>query len=355
MEGINASIKLPPIDLPSQQRTVEIMRKTPPWQSSSILTNDPIEREKSSITVTNVQMQTTIEDGINSITAAIERLIALQTRQTSRTEIVEGTQQSFTTIQAKPKPFPRKKTVLPTYLPPIKAIECPTFKLCLEFVLSLKWRNSFFATQHNRCYCSICYLSNQPDVLIAGRANYVVPRGWAAFGLSVDPTLADCHDIWRTWIVTYHGTSTLAAESILKQRQFLIPGDTLIDGTRLAVRPGHIPGMEYVYTSPSIRYASLDMYSVRYNFRASSGQQYQAKIVLQCRQKPGTFKIQRETIGQGTRRICKFISNEQIEYLTNYRSSVVPYRLLVSLRPMGVPLRPYTTHRLTKFVPLPPI
>ncbi|CAF3834497.1 unnamed protein product [Rotaria sp. Silwood1] len=317
------------------------MRKTPPLQSSSILTNDPIEREKSLITVTNVQMLTTIEDKINSITAAVERLEGLQTQQTSKfekltTKIVEGTQQSFTTIQAKPKPFPRKKTLLPTYLPPIKAIECPTFKLCREFVLSLKWPKSLFATQHDRCYCSICYLSNQPDVLIAGSANYVVPREWAAFGLSVDPTLADCHDIWRTWIVTYHGTSTLATESILKQRQFLIPGDTLIDGTRLAVRPGHIPGMEYVYTSPSIQYASLDMYSVRYNFRASSGQQYQAKIVLQCRQKPGTFKIQRETIGQGTRRICKFISNEQIEYLTNYRSSVVPYRLLVFLRPMGV-------------------
>ncbi|CAF1248249.1 unnamed protein product [Rotaria sp. Silwood1] len=210
--------------------------------------------------------------------------------------------------------------------------QCSLFKLCQEYVLSLGWEKCFFAPQHDRCYCNNCYSSSQPDVILTAGDTYVVPREWAGFGLSVDPALADYHKLWTEWIVTYHGTSIYAAQSILANRQFLIPGDVLLNGSVLGIRPGHIPGKKHIYTSPSIRYSSLDVYSIRNDFTASSGKKYKAQLVLQCRQKPGTFKIQPETVGRGQDPICDFISNDKIEYFTEIRVSLVPYRLLVNLK-----------------------
>jgi hypothetical protein len=54
-------------------------------------------------------------------------------------------------------------------------------------------------------------------------------------------------------------------------------------------------------------------------------------VVLQCRQKPGAFTIQGETIGAGGKRICQFIPNDQIEFLTTIRSAIVAYGLLIQL------------------------
>lgn len=33
-----------------------------------------------------------------------------------------------------------------------------------------------------------------------------------------------------------------AALSMIKHRQFCLPGDTLLDGSQLTIRPGHIQG-----------------------------------------------------------------------------------------------------------------
>lgn len=214
----------------------------------------------------------------------------------------------------------------------LKPIQCEYFKLCQEYVYSLGWQKCFFALKHDRCYCNKCYLLSLPDVIQAAGDRYVVPRGRAGFGLSVDPTLADYHKLWIDWIVTYHGTSKYAAESILANRQFLIPGDKLLNGTVLGIRPGHIPGKKHIYTSPSISYSSLEVYSAGNDFISASGKNYTAQLVLQCRQKPGTFKIQSETVGRGNDPICDYISNEEIEYFTDIRVSLVPYRLLVLLK-----------------------
>ena len=210
------------------------------------------------------------------------------------------------------------------------SIACTYFTECEEFVKQLGWRIQFFDMKHDRCYCQMCYPDHLPDTLRVAEADYVVPRDWAGFGLGVDPFRGD--DIWNTWIVVYHGTTTIAAKSILTHRQFLLPGDHLINGLELPIRPGHIPGKIHIYTSPSIRYASLDVYSTMYSFKSpTTGRRYNAQIVLQCKQKLGTFNIQRETVGWGTKRICDIIPNERIEYYTNRRSTVVPYRLLVRL------------------------
>ena len=212
-----------------------------------------------------------------------------------------------------------------------KNISCNYYKECKEYVKELAWSLSFFDIKHDRCYCPRCYSERSSDTLCVAGADYVIPRGWAGFGLGVDPFRAE--KIWDTWIVVYHGTTSIAAESILTHRQFLLPGDRLINGQALNIRPGHIPGKVHIYTSPSIRYSSLEVYSPINSFTSpKTGTHYNAQIVLQCKQKPGTYSTQAETVGWGTKPICNIITNDRIEHYTDRRSSVLPYRLLIRLQ-----------------------
>jgi hypothetical protein len=206
---------------------------------------------------------------------------------------------------------------------------CKYFKLCLDYMLSLNLSKRLFDRSHNRCYCERCYGVERRDVVMQGDSRYVIPRGWVRFGLNVDGAQADVEDIWRKWVVTYHGTSPVAAKSILEHHQFLVPGDTCIGGSIIRIREGHIPGKFQVYTSPTIAYSGLDMYSHSTIFRSPSGHSSKAKIVLQCRQRPEFFRVQPETIGAGKTRICPHIPNSEVEYYTEVRSSIVPYGLLI--------------------------
>jgi hypothetical protein len=210
---------------------------------------------------------------------------------------------------------------------------CPTLLLAREFVYSLKWPKALFDPSCDRCYCTDCYHSNWKDVIDAGNSKYVIPRGWVRFGLRVDPVFSKAHEIWEKWIVTFHGTTKIAAQSILSHRQFCLPGDTLIDGTVLGIRDGHIPDQRFIFTSPTIAYSSSIIYSPIYKFHSNEHKKnFETQIVLQCRQMPNSFKVQRETIGLGKKQICQFISNEQIEYFTDRRASLVAYGLLVRIR-----------------------
>jgi hypothetical protein len=204
--------------------------------------------------------------------------------------------------------------------------------LAKEYASSLDWSDSLFDSSFDKCYCSNCYPAGYPNVTLAGDAEYVIPRGWMRLGLHVDKALAEQHDIWNDWIVTFHGTTEIAAQSILSHRQFCLPGDRLIDGTVLGIRPGHIPDKKYIYTSPTIAYSSLPVYSPTNSFRSSKFKRvYDVQIVFQCRQKPKTFTIQGETIGADSNRICRYVPNNKVEYYTDIRPSIVAYGLLVRL------------------------
>jgi hypothetical protein len=214
-----------------------------------------------------------------------------------------------------------------------KASGCSYQALAREFAASLNWDKAFFDDSNDRCYCSRCYKDSWNDVIPAGDSKYVIPRGWVRLGLVVDPVTAKKHDIWNKWIVTYHGTSKVAAESIITHRHFCMPGDVLIDGTKLAIRPGHIPGQIYIYTSPTIAYSSSPVYSPVYNFHSTeNNSNYEAQIVLHCRQMPTTFQIGPETIG-AKEQICPHVPNSQMEYYTDRRATLVAYGLLVRFRP----------------------
>jgi hypothetical protein len=124
----------------------------------------------------------------------------------------------------------------------------------------------------------------------------------------------------------------MAALSILSHHHFYLPGDMLMDGTVLGIRDGHIPGKKHIYTSPSIAYSSLPAYSPTYAFHSTTtGKDYHIQLVLQCRQNPGTFHVQAETVGSGRQRICSYIPNNVIEHYTEIRSSIVAYGLLIRI------------------------
>lgn len=205
-------------------------------------------------------------------------------------------------------------------------------RLAKEYRDSLGWNPNLFDASQDKCYCQNCYPADKPDVVLAAKMKYVIPRGWVRLGLYIDAAFETSHNIWDEWIVTFHGTSTNAAQSILETRQFCLPGDMLIDGTRLGIRPGHIPDKKHIYTSPSIAYSSLSVYSPSYEFSSSiTNEDHEVQIALQCRQKPGTFKVQGETIGARSRRICSFIPNSHIEYFTEARAALIAYGLLIKI------------------------
>ncbi|CAF1181631.1 unnamed protein product [Rotaria magnacalcarata] len=206
---------------------------------------------------------------------------------------------------------------------------CYHLSLAREFTASLMWPSTIFDTNFDRCYCSSCYNYKWKNVVHAGGWPYVIPRGWVRLGLKVDSVTAELNDIWNCWRVTYHGTSKEAAISIIKSRQFSIPGDQLLDGSFLAIRPGHIPRKRHVYSSPTIAYSSLPVYCPVYDFATDTNERYRVKMVLECRQNPKLMHIQGETVGSGSTRICPYITNDEIEYFTEARASLVAYGLLL--------------------------
>jgi hypothetical protein len=215
-----------------------------------------------------------------------------------------------------------------------KSSGCSYQALAREYIISLKWDKTYFDTSHDRCYCSHCYKDSWKDVIDAGDGKYVIPRGWVRLGLHIDPVLVKTQDIWNKWIVTFHGTTKIAAQSILAHRQFCLPGDVLIDGTKLGIRPGHIPNQTFLYSSPTIAYSSGPAYSPVYDFHSTENDaNYETQIVLQCRQMPNSYKIGPETIGAGKTQICPHIPNSEIEYYTDRRSSLIAYGILVRFRP----------------------
>ncbi|CAF3533218.1 unnamed protein product [Rotaria sp. Silwood1] len=184
-------------------------------------------------------------------------------------------------------------------------------------MLSLEYSKKLFNRKHNRCCCEKCYPACSQDFYVEGGFKYVIPRGWVRFGLYIDDAqTAAAENIWNKSVVSYHGTTSEAAKSIIEHHQFLLPGDQCIGGYVIGIRKGHIPNKFQVYTSPTIAYSGEDIYSPSISFRSTSGQSYRAKVVLQCRQQPGTYKIQVETIGADYRRICSIIPNSEVEYFT---------------------------------------
>jgi hypothetical protein len=211
-------------------------------------------------------------------------------------------------------------------------IECENFSVGREYLASVSWPTVFRNETYDRCYCSRCYLSTYPDTLSVAGGTYVIPRGWTRFGMYIDEIFAHHHKIWDTWVNCYHGTSIESAKSIVEHRQLLLPRDVTMHGKTLEIREGHIPKEFFFFTTPSIMYAALKYYGCEYRFISPHNSElYTITVALQCKQKPGSFIVQAETVG-AQQRICPYIPNDELEWKTQNRSAIVPYQLLLRVK-----------------------
>ena len=213
--------------------------------------------------------------------------------------------------------------------------ECENLLVGREFLASRRWPATLRKAAHDRCYCSRCYLLTYNDTYTVGGNTYVIPRGWTRFGVHVDEPFAKHHNVWKTWVNCYHGTSIKNAISIVEHRQLLLPRDMTMDGKKLQIREGHIPGEYYFFTTPTILYAALDCYTHTYDFRSRKNKKnYKIKVALQCKQKPDSFIVQAETVGarQRQQRICPYVDNDRMEWKTQQRSAIMPYGLMLQVK-----------------------
>jgi hypothetical protein len=199
----------------------------------------------------------------------------------------------------------------------------------------------------NRCYCSICS-PNLSDYRSKGGYTYAIPKNWYRIGLNVDKALAEGQNIWADWATSYHGTSLDRVISIIHHRQLLIPGDTANNSKPVGIVHG--TKTPYYYTTPSVKYASLETYSRSVLFNSCiTDETYKVNIIIQLKQKPRSFHIQRGTIRYyfpPNPPACDIIEHEQLEWYSNARSSTVPYGLLIKFElipPIILPRRTITS------------
>ncbi|UJR07839.1 hypothetical protein I4U23_012122 [Adineta vaga] len=201
---------------------------------------------------------------------------------------------------------------------------CPR-NLCIHYSKRiLRLNKAYFDFTHDRCFCSHCYPSTKTDRFTVAKSDYTVPRGWTRFGLRIDQTFADDNTIFKQWYTSFYGTSKNKIESIVGNRFIPKPGDHLLSGDTFTT---HLSDKEHIYTSPSIHYASLK-HICRIDTVNMNNEWYDVNVILECKQNPDGIVKQRGYV----KNVCQIISDQEIEWKTKRRSSVVPYGLLIRVR-----------------------
>ena len=197
--------------------------------------------------------------------------------------------------------------------------------LAIKFLDTLKINGYNFDICVDRCFCKNCepqliWYRGEPKV------KYALPIGWYRFGIKIRDEYINNKIEMSNWHVGYHGTNVKVVKSIIEHKRIMFPGDTLNDGTKLKVAHNQCYGNEFkssvIYISPSIKYAKEYSYGTQFNGK-------EVKTVFQCRIKPGIYKKRRETLAFGNKVIDENFSNDEIEWVTDDRTGVVPFGLLI--------------------------
>ena len=240
-----------------------------------------------------------------------------------------------------------------------------TAKYILENDIDLKYVCEQKQIDHSNdmCYCIKCHRSrHDKDTYARGKpkARYELPIGWVRFGINLKIVQKLDNDtiksIFKQWHVSYHGTRSKSIIPIFKSNcQLLIPGDTKSDGKKLEIRGKHIKKTferinEYtrqnevfdpncIFTSPTIRYSALPQYC-KPKYIAdpnNNGKYFKIQYAFQCRQKPGSYKIGHETVGEKKRSRSKHtwtkhFENTAVEWYTKKKECIVLHGLLIKVQ-----------------------
>lgn len=211
-----------------------------------------------------------------------------------------------------------------------KGLQCDNLKYeAVKFLESLCIPQDLLDHFADRCFCPNC----EPKI-IWYRGNpkekYVLPTNWYRFGIKIRKEYLERKVYIYDWNVAYHGTKVENVKSIISHHRIMFPGDKLDDGTILPIAHNNCFKQYFngpiIYVSPSIKYASQELYSKTYNFNGKK-----VKVAFQCRIKPGSFKKFRETLGFIQKEVVvdENFPNTELEWATDDKNAVVPYGLLI--------------------------
>ncbi|CAF3412497.1 unnamed protein product [Rotaria sp. Silwood1] len=195
--------------------------------------------------------------------------------------------------------------------------------VCQEYFKSLKL-DAYFQQKYD-CYCKQHYSDNNPNTVRRGGYEYTIPREWVRVRIQTDRVQSQQKKIFQSWTTSYYGMCEKKLEQILRNRFIPLPGDLLNDGNVFSDDSGY---EQQWLTSPSINYASDSQYSPIKTFKLPGLRReiYNVQVVLQCKQKPGTFTVQ-----PGRPRLCDIIPANVIEWTSNQRSTLIPYGLMIRM------------------------
>ncbi|KAJ1611399.1 hypothetical protein OJ253_881 [Cryptosporidium canis] len=128
-------------------------------------------------------------------------------------------------------------------------------------------------------------------------------NGWSRYPLKISKFE---EENVKNWDLAYHGTTSEAIKSILKDKRLVIPNNKTVH-----IRKGHIPNQYFIFTSPSLLYASFGLYSAPFKTKVS---RKWWQIVVEIVQKPNSYIKEWETSGLGDYRFDKLIGNDELEW-----------------------------------------
>jgi len=132
---------------------------------------------------------------------------------------------------------------------------------------------------------------------------YFSPSGWRRYGFYPDiPGESEemVEEIMQKWHVAYHGSSGNNIDSIVLNG--LLPPGAVVNGKELASLHGTAgaEGKKSIYLSPSIMYSSHWAYTNPSKYKdPKTGEFFYYYYVLQVRVKPGSFRVQGNTLWKG--------------------------------------------------------
>ncbi|CAF1919541.1 unnamed protein product [Rotaria magnacalcarata] len=224
---------------------------------------------------------------------------------------------SPTRTKAKPSTTPTIPVALvsPKRPPVDELLQCRK-PLCEDYIRKLSLPKGYFGKKYDKCFCKKCHNRSKTDARCGNDCMKL--HGWIQLGLRPSQAHTKGLQVFREWKTSYYGTTPNRLSSILDSRFIPLDGDTLKDGTQY--KSGH-PDPSHCTTCPSLSHASESKFAVRSTFKAIDGNNYYVRVVLQCKQRPGSFVVKRD-----------MNSFQRIEWITKERSTVLPVGLLIRLQ-----------------------
>ncbi|KAI0233138.1 Neuralized-like protein 4 [Lamellibrachia satsuma] len=218
---------------------------------------------------------------------------------------------------------------------------CSYRNVCYRYFGTLGIPGDFENNKFTICYCSQCHCRRgDDDYSDRGQPpkTYGIPIGWCRIGLHT-PVRAKALDYFRTWHRAFHGTTAEKVPVILKVGDLLVPGDRALGGTHIGERSNHYSDeskpegfdTKQIFVSPTIRYAGNDTYATPTRYvDGETSTSYVSRVAFHVLISPDSYKVGAQTIG-ATDQIDPQFSNEELEWSTAERGSVIIYGVLVRL------------------------